>query len=253
MNWLNKIKIIGLLSIIFILLSFNAFAVKEISTVFPDEGFSISSPLYDTHKINTKLSLFFQVFNSSTGIILSSPGCYLDIANPNRTRIFHGVNLTPDEYYVYSFNINADNFTLRGQYDYSIRCNDSFYGGSSVSLIEITSDGFSKDTYHSIIYAILAIIGLIISFIYLKVASMLGNDEILSLIKYFCYGVALVFPFGSIGVIYTALGFRNTWVNMINSVFQIHVWSFVLLFFLMIAYAIWLIGKRYKKIKRYDI
>lgn len=248
-----KLKITKLILIFIILLlsSYIVFAAQISTTnIFPQQGYSISYPLYDTHKVNTNLSLFFQLFNSSNGIQVYSSSCYLAMANPDREIFFNGVDSTPDNFGVYSFFIDSANFSKVGQYDYSITCNNTYLGGNSVALIEITADGFPRDTYHSITESIFLILCLVLSFIYLLIARCLPEtDKFLNLIKYLLYGVALIIPFNAIGIVYTILGIRTSWQPIIDTIFKIHLWTFVLILFLFIAYAIIYIGRKYQQTK----
>lgn len=207
----NKIK--HKKRIIFKLIIISFFFFILVTIVFSNPPFQSSNmnvnqildikyPQYNYGKINENQSFIFYTFNSSNGMVVYEDiGCEFSIYSENNTPLFNEFNTASNKEFI--FNVNGNNFTNIGTYSYLIWCNNSFTGGFVSSIININYNG-KEPADNPIIPAILIIIPILISIVFLFIASIIHEEHYI--LKHFLYVISIVpffvsFNFGVIALV----------------------------------------------------
>ena len=176
---LEYYKRIGLFFVFLVLISL-VFAVPPQSVVVGDfdNGLEIKYPAFRVIKQSEDFEFNFHVYNKSDGYPISSEiSCIFHLFNgSDGTHIFEGFENESDSDLDYSFELDAGNFTNRGDYCYLISCNDSVKGGFVSVPFEVTSNG-NRIINNPIVPAIIILLPMILSFIFLIGAVSLKETE----------------------------------------------------------------------------
>lgn len=165
---MKKIFLVFLISII--LLSFIS-AKSSVDITPTSYGLNIQPTLKDYLRTNTNHEFEIHVFNITSGYpVMSGISCYMHLYSRNGTHIYTGEDTTIEHLFDYSFELDAGNFSERGEYQAKFQCNNSDSGGAEEIFFfvndygEELSDADSSTFNYSMIFLmvlfVMAIIGI---------------------------------------------------------------------------------------------
>ena len=172
MRVINKLGIL-LILLIFLMCSSVTAEKITVASFLTNTGYEISIPLISAFRQNENLTMHFQVFNRTNGVIIyENTKCYFEMQDPY-TNILYSGSASAGSHYVYSFFLDAGNFTKYGQYDYSIHCNNTVQGGATVSSFKVNELGVEDNEYKGYVLLsntlgnVLGLLGIMFFFVYL--------------------------------------------------------------------------------------
>lgn len=118
-------------------------AAPPTQTTILNQGYTIKIPQIDTLFQNKSYDFNFHVTNISNGIPITNATCYFHLTGNTgidlykATAVHDNTSNVPNEWDV---TVNGNNFSYIGEYDYSIQCNSTAFGG-------IESVGFNVIQY----------------------------------------------------------------------------------------------------------
>jgi len=141
---------VAIIFLMMILMISTVSAVKPLTSVASDVGFSVEPTLKSAIRTGMDHEFEVHVFNISNGMpVTSGISCYMHLYQEDGNHIYEGVDHTVNHDFDYAFDLDGGNFTERGEYQAKFQCNSS--EGGAVEMFFIVNDiGEELGTAHSI-------------------------------------------------------------------------------------------------------
>jgi len=189
-------------------------AVKPITNIQTTEGYSIEPTEKSAILLNTNHSFELHVFNISSGMpITSGITCYLHLYHESGEHIYTGETSTVSHIFDYSFDLDANNFSKRGEYEAKFQCNSSTLGGSTQLFFIVNGFGEELTTAHSFKFNS-AMLFFMILFL-LALGGVIGFETPVG--KFACYWVAhTLFIIGTFCMWQFNQGYTTSFLGMVG-------------------------------------
>lgn len=194
----NKLFLFGFIFLLILFPIVNAQPPPQ-TNVNINLGLEIQFPLIEFHQANQTHTFNFAVYNISDGLKLDnvSVSCSLNLYNPHGIGLINETVLT---YFTESENwgiqVLEGNFTILGEYNVLVDCNDGGFGGFDAFGILITQTGFNFDTPQS-----LAVLGLILILLFLSGGFLFFGSKVeTASVKIFLLSLGVLFFLLTLGV-----------------------------------------------------
>jgi hypothetical protein len=233
-------------------------------------GYIIETPQDNIIKYQEPYNFEFHVFNISNGYpVTKDIGCSMHIYDSFGAHIYNGYDDTASVDFDYSFEINAENFTVTQNAYYHVQCNNTVLGGYASNLLLVTPSGEESTTSESILYFIFTFIffGLIILNFYFIIILPGGNikderGDIMGIVKLKYVRIVLIAI--SYPLVLILLNFMNglainftsltIFAGILGFLFETMIsgaWIFTLLIIIWIFYNLIRDSNLNKKLKKY--